>query len=74
MPFYGTYPRFCAACGTINMVSATSPYRGEVCGAHCWAVLEMRQIRALMGKDFDFAADQATCEREEVQPITKTDL
>lgn len=55
------YPRYCAACGKLNMVSINTLYGGEVCDASCWRVFELRKIRATLGEDFDLEADIATC-------------
>ncbi|OHD23651.1 MAG: hypothetical protein A2Y38_23420 [Spirochaetes bacterium GWB1_59_5] len=69
MPLFTTYPRYCAACGARNMVSPHSSYGGEVCGSTCWAVLELRKTRAILGQDFDEEGDDwATCLKAGVSP------
>lgn len=57
---FAPQPRHCAACGRLNMVTANSPYGGEVCDATCQQVLRIRQARSSMGEAFDENKDLQT--------------
>jgi len=68
---YSDYPRFCAACGRLNMVNPDSSYDGEVCGKACAQILGARRAAATLGVTFDEKRDHDSCTRGNVRPLPR---